>query len=84
MTVSSTEWTAEAVHQLRQRMGLTQQAFAEALGTTRQTVINWESRHQTPKKGFLAQPLQKVYSNLILPGFVGPGRGLTPGRSHPY
>ncbi len=31
-------------------MGLTQQAFAEALGTTRQTVINWESRHQTPKK----------------------------------
>jgi len=31
-------------------MRLTQQAFAEALGTTRQTVIHWESGHQTPKK----------------------------------
>ena len=36
-----------------------------------------------PIMGFLAQPLKKVYSNLILTGFVVPGLGLTPERSPP-
>ena len=44
------KWTARAVRKLRARMGLSQEAFAEALGTTRQTVINWEHGHQVPKK----------------------------------
>ena len=44
------KWTTRAVQQLRARMGLSQEAFAEALGTTRQTIINWEHGHQVPKK----------------------------------
>ena len=44
------KWTARAVQQLRARMGLSQEAFADALGTTRQTIINWEHSHQVPKK----------------------------------
>jgi len=31
-------------------MGLSQADFAERLGTTRQTIINWERGHQVPKK----------------------------------
>jgi DNA-binding XRE family transcriptional regulator len=50
MTVSSVEWTAEGIRGLRKRMELTQQAFADVLGTTRQTIIHWENGHQTPKK----------------------------------
>ena len=44
------KWTARAVQQLRARMGLSQEAFADTLGTTRQTIINWERGHQVPKK----------------------------------
>ena len=44
------KWTARAVRKLRARIALSQEAFAEALGTTRQTIINWEHGHQAPKK----------------------------------
>lgn len=47
---ASSPWTARAVQKLRARLGLSQEAFAQALGTTRQTIINWERGHQVPKK----------------------------------
>ena len=50
MDASSADWTAETIRQLRERLALSQQRFAEALGTTRQTIIHWESGAQTPKR----------------------------------
>jgi DNA-binding XRE family transcriptional regulator len=44
------QWPPASVRQLRQRMALSQEAFAEVVGTTRQTIINWEHGHQAPKK----------------------------------
>ena len=42
------KWSPRAIWYLRTQLGLTQEDFAEALGTTRQTIINWERGHQTP------------------------------------
>ena len=49
-TPTSSKWTPRAVHHLRTQLALTQEDFAETLGTTRQTIINWEQGHQVPKK----------------------------------
>ncbi len=38
----SEEWNAETIRQLRQRLSLTQQAFARELGVRQQTVSDWE------------------------------------------
>jgi len=50
MPTQTTPWTPGTILHLRKRWGLSQADFAEKLGTTRQTIINWERGHQVPKK----------------------------------
>ena len=44
------EWTAERVRALRQHLGLTQQQFAEELGTEQQRVSEWETGMHQPSR----------------------------------
>ena len=50
MPTQTTPWTPGTILHLRKGLGLSQADFAERLGTTRQTIINWERGHQVPKK----------------------------------
>jgi DNA-binding transcriptional regulator YiaG len=50
MPTQTAPWTPGIILHLRKRLGLSQADFAERLGTTRQTIINWERGHQVPKK----------------------------------
>jgi len=43
------DWTAEAVAELRRRLGLTQSAFARRLGVRQQTVSEWETGRYRPR-----------------------------------
>lgn len=40
--MSETKWTAEAVKDLRQRLGLTQEEMANKLGVTVASITRWE------------------------------------------
>jgi DNA-binding transcriptional regulator YiaG len=42
-------WTAERVAALRQRLGLSQAAFADELGVRQQTVSEWETGRYRPR-----------------------------------
>jgi DNA-binding transcriptional regulator YiaG len=41
----------ELVKDARTRLGMTHQAFAEALGVSRRTVIRWETGESEPRPG---------------------------------
>lgn len=42
-------WDADSVARLRQKLGLSQQAFAELLGVRQQTVSEWETGLHVPR-----------------------------------
>jgi DNA-binding transcriptional regulator YiaG len=42
-------WTTERVAALRQRLGLSQTAFADELGVRQQTVSEWETGRYRPR-----------------------------------
>lgn len=44
------EWDAARVRGLRRRLGETQREFADRLGTTQQTVSEWERRARRPRR----------------------------------
>ena len=49
-STSGTEaWDAEAVTQLRYRLGMSQAEFSRALGVRQQTVSEWETGLHSPK-----------------------------------
>lgn len=50
MSEPSGEWGAEAVRALRHRLGASQQAFAERVGTRQQTVSEWERGASRPRR----------------------------------
>lgn len=43
------EWDAERVAELRQRLGLSQAAFAAEMGVRQQTVSEWETGRYAPR-----------------------------------
>jgi DNA-binding transcriptional regulator YiaG len=43
------QWDADKVRALRQHMGLTQDAMAQALGTRQQTISEWETGLYQPR-----------------------------------
>jgi len=43
------QWDADKVKALRQHMGLTQDAMAQALGTRQQTISEWETGLYQPR-----------------------------------
>ena len=63
MPTQTAPWTPGIILHLRKRLGLSQADFAERLGTTRQTIINWERGHQVPKK--MASRLLSVLKNQV-------------------
>ena len=71
MTAPNRKWSPTAVHQLREQMALSQEAFAEVVGTTRQTIINWEHGHQAPKK--MASRLLSALASQVDRGEWGSG-----------
>ncbi|MBT4498182.1 MAG: helix-turn-helix domain-containing protein [Gemmatimonadetes bacterium] len=71
MTAPNLKWSPTAVHQLREQMALSQEAFAEVVGTTRQTIINWEHGHQAPKK--MASRLLSALASQVDRGEWGSG-----------
>ena len=48
----------ELVKQLRERMGLTQEQFAQKVGVTSSTVNQWENGHRRPQPYLLKGPLE--------------------------
>jgi transcriptional regulator with XRE-family HTH domain len=44
------EWTAERVRALREHLGLTQQQFADELGTEQQRISEWETGMHHPSR----------------------------------
>jgi DNA-binding transcriptional regulator YiaG len=52
-------WDADAVQQLRRRLGLTQRELAEELGVRQQTVSEWETGVYRPR-GASARMLRHV------------------------
>lgn len=44
----SNRWNPETILALRTRLGLSQRAFAELLGTIERTVLRWECRTGNP------------------------------------
>ena len=66
MQTQTTPWTPGTILHLRKHLGLSQADFAERLGTTRQTIINWERGHQVPKK--MASRLLSLLKNQVDPG----------------
>jgi DNA-binding transcriptional regulator YiaG len=63
MPTQTTLWTPGTILHLRKRWDLSQADFAERLGTTRQTIINWERGHQVPKK--MASRLLSLLKNQV-------------------
>ena len=63
MQTQTTPWTPGTILHLRKHLGLSQADFAERLGTTRQTIINWERGHQVPKK--MASRLLSALKNQV-------------------
>lgn len=49
-TPASGPWTPEAIKALRDRLKLTQEAFAERLGVGQAVVAGWERRHRKPSR----------------------------------
>lgn len=52
-----TTWNGKRVRDLRKRMGLTQQRFAEEILSNQSTINNWETDTTTP-----SGPAQKLLS----------------------
>ena len=45
---TTTEWTPERIKGIRERLGLSQRAFADRLGVTQPFVANWELGNREP------------------------------------
>ncbi len=63
------EIISNKVYELRSKAGITQEALAEAVGVTRQTVIAIEKGNYTPSvilalkiAKFFKEPLEKIFS----------------------
>jgi DNA-binding transcriptional regulator YiaG len=50
MNLQRTTWTAERIHALRRKVGLTQEEFAHLLGCTTSSVNRWERGHKGPSR----------------------------------
>lgn len=57
MKVADLEFTGERVKEIRERLQLTQQAFASKLGVHQSTVAGWESGSRKPTGGHFLQAL---------------------------
>jgi putative transcriptional regulator len=62
------EIVENSVHRLRADRGITQEAFADAIGVTRQTVIAIEKGNYTPSvflalkiSGFFKKPVEEIF-----------------------
>lgn len=62
------EYIANRVFETRQRIGLTQEALAEAVGVTRQTIIALERGNYVPSvllalkiARYFKQPIEKIF-----------------------
>jgi DNA-binding transcriptional regulator YiaG len=64
-------WDANQVRELREALGLTQQALAQELGVRQQTISEWETGAYTPR-GASARLLDLVAEQAGLP--YGPTR----------
>lgn len=54
----------ERIKQLRQKDGLSQEAFAQKLHVTRQAVSNWENNHNLPDLAMLIEIAQTCHVSL--------------------
>jgi len=74
----------ENISYLRKKRKLTQEALAEAVGVSRQTIAKWESRESTPDlelAGRLAAALEVTLDDLVgTPMRDAPGPGIPPGK----
>jgi DNA-binding transcriptional regulator YiaG len=50
MSEQQAEWDADGVQSLRARLGESQQAFAERVGTRQQTISEWERGTSRPAR----------------------------------
>jgi DNA-binding transcriptional regulator YiaG len=71
MQSTKIEWTDKTVLALRQRMGMSQPAFAEMLGVSHRTVTRWESGDDTRPTKMARRSLDKIASGLGSPLDVG-------------
>ena len=69
INVCMREIISNKVYELRSKAGITQEALAEAVGVTRQTVIAIEKGNYTPSvilalkiAKFFKEPLEKIFS----------------------
>lgn len=69
------------VRRLRERMGLTQEQFAQQVGVTFSTVNQWENGHRRPQP-YLLKRLSEMESSLAKETPAEKERGRKPRREH--
>ena len=70
--LGSRRWTAEAIRDLRERAGLSERAFAQALEVSPMAVIEWERGGRKPNRVYTAN-LDAFAARLEEPGARGDG-----------